>query len=78
MKLDVEVIRDLGHAYLPHVYDEISLSPSLEGHHVQSLQSLPVAEVLEATYLRGECSLERFYGFDVLDLCWAPNRATLL
>jgi hypothetical protein len=59
MELDVEVIRDLGHAYPPHVYDGISLSASLEGHHVQSLQSLPVAEVLEATQLpllSGPCS----------------------
>ena len=35
MELDVEVIRDLGHAYLPYVYDEISSSVSLKGHHVQ-------------------------------------------
>ena len=39
------------YSYLPHVYDEISFSASLKGHHVQSLQSLPVTEVLEATNL---------------------------
>ena len=49
MELSVEVIRDLGHAYLPHVYDKISFSASLKEHHIQSLQSLPVSEVLEAT-----------------------------
>ena len=57
-ELSVEVMRDFGHAYLPHVYDQISFSASL-GHHVQSLKSLqplqslalPVTEVLEATYL---------------------------
>ena len=51
MELDVEVIRYLGHAYLPHVYDKISFSASLKGHHIQSLQSLPITEVLEATNL---------------------------
>ena len=29
MELDVEVIRDLGYAYLPHVYDEMIVSPAM-------------------------------------------------
>ena len=61
-----------------YVYDQISLSASLKGHHVQSLEFLPVTEVLEATYLRGECSLKRFYGFDVLDLCWTQDGVAVL
>ena len=32
----VEVISNLGHAYLPHVYDEISISAPLKGHHIQA------------------------------------------
>ena len=60
------------------MYDKISLSASLKGHHIQSLQSLPITEVLEATYLRGERSLERLYGFDVLDFCWTPDWAAVL
>ena len=38
MEIDFEVIRNLGHAYLPHVYNKVSLSVPLKGHHVQPFQ----------------------------------------
>ena len=61
----------LGHAYLPHVYDEVSLSAPLKGHHVQLFQFLPVAKVSKATYLRGERSLKGLYnGLYIINLCW--------
>ena len=69
MEVDVEVIRNLGHAYLPHLYDEALLSAPLKGHHAQPFQSLPLAKVLTATYLRGERPLKGLYGFYVLNLC---------
>ena len=75
MKVDVEVIGNLGHAYLPHVYDEVSLSAPLKGHQIQLFKSLPVAEVLEATEER---SLKELYCFYILDLRWTPNRAAVL
>ena len=60
MKVDVKAIGNLGHAYLPHVYDEVSLSAPLKGHQIQLFKSLPVAEVLKATEER---SLKELYCF---------------
>ena len=67
----------LGHAYLPHVYDEISFSASLQGRDMFSLSSLSQLLGCRRPLIFEVDVLWRDsmpYGFDVLDICWTPDR----
>ena len=63
----------------PDVYDDVTLSSSLERHELQGLESTPVVHVFVPTYFAGEDTLHIFQCLGVCyGVMWVPKWAAIL